>query len=342
MTIRHGRTVRNLRALLAASLALLSVAACAPRLQQSGPFTHEARIDGDTLVARDGVHLPLRHWLPDSRPKAVVAALHGFDDYSEAFDAPGKAWAKDGIATFAIDQRGFGRAPHFGIWAGTKAMTEDLAALAHVVHKRYPDVPLYLAGESMGGAVVLAALGEKLKIPARGAVLVAPAVWGRKYLGPFKNAMLWLSAHTVPWFEVTAQGLHITPSDNRKMLIRLSRDPLVIKSTRIDAIWGVVNLMDAADAATRHVNIPVLLMYGTRDQIIPVKPTRDAIAALKANGKSRAAFYPNGYHMLLRDLGGHVPIEDAAAWMIHPDAPLPSGADRRPPPWATAGTKKTP
>ena len=40
------------------------------------------------------------------------------------------------------------------------------------------------------------------------------------------------------------------------------------------------------------------------------------------------AVYPEGWHMLLRDLNGHVVVEDIAAWTLDPAAPLPSGADR--------------
>ena len=39
------------------------------------------------------------------------------------------------------------------------------------------------------------------------------------------------------------------------------------------------------------------------------------------------AFYPNGYHLLLRDKDRAKPIDDILAWIRHPDAPLPSGAD---------------
>ncbi len=326
MGVRIARRLRG--AVLAASGAVL-LAACAPTVQTTGPFTGTAHIDGDTLVARDGARLPLRKWLPkDGKPRVVVAALHGYNDYSEAFEAPATAWAKEGIATYAIDQRGFGRAPGHGIWAGTEAMTQDAAGLATVLAKRYPGVPLYLVGESMGGAVALAALGGRSDIHPAGAVLVAPAVWGRKYLGTFKSGFLWLTAHTVPWFEVTAEGLNITPSDNEKMLIRLGRDPLVIKSTRIDSIWGLVDLMDEADAAATRVKVPVLLLYGTRDEVIPPAPTLDAIKALSAHGHLTVAFYRSGYHMLLRDLEAARPTEDVAAWMLAPGKPLPSGADR--------------
>lgn len=310
-------------------IVVAAAAACAPRVQPSGPFTAAPRLDGDTFVARDGVRLPLRSWTPEGPPRAVVAALHGFNDYSLAFERPAGAWAKEGIATYAYDQRGFGAGPEPGIWAGTEAMTDDLASFAGLLTRRHPGVPLYLAGDSMGGAVVLATLARHPDLRPAGALLIAPAVWGREHLGKFKSTMLWLTAHTIPWFQATGEGLDITPSDNEEMLRRLARDPLFIKSTRMDAIWGLVNLMDEALAATSKVDVPVLLLYGTKDEIIPEEPTRVAIARLARNGRARAAYYDSGYHMLLRDLGAAKPIADAAAWFLDPRSPLPSGADRR-------------
>jgi hypothetical protein len=39
------------------------------------------------------------------------------------------------------------------------------------------------------------------------------------------------------------------------------------------------------------------------------------------------AFYPSGYHLLLRDLGRAGPISDVIDWLLVPAAPLPSGAE---------------
>jgi hypothetical protein len=40
---------------------------------------------------------------------------------------------------------------------------------------------------------------------------------------------------------------------------------------------------------------------------------------------TRVAVYPNGYHMLTRDLEAAVVLEDLTAWLADPIAPLPSG-----------------
>ena len=293
-----------------------------------GKATAEPAIAGDALVAPDGAHLPLRSWLPEGRPKAVVLGLHGFNDYSRAFTETGEWFAARGIGVYAYDQRGFGRGPHRGLWAGVETLTADLRIAAAVIKARHPDAPLYLLGVSMGGAVVMAALGEEPVIGADGAILAAPAVWGRAHMNPFQTALLWVSARTVPWMTLTGRGLKRQASDNVEMLRGLGRDPLVIKETRIDAIKGLVDLMDAAyEAAPQIKGTPVLLLYGQHDEIVPESPVLKVIQALPQGEGHRTALYKTGWHMLLRDIEAETVWRDISAWVVNRTAALPSGSD---------------
>jgi acylglycerol lipase len=54
-------------------------------------------ITNNALIGADGARLPLRRWLPRGAVKAVILALHGFNDYSNAFAMPAALWAKSGI-----------------------------------------------------------------------------------------------------------------------------------------------------------------------------------------------------------------------------------------------------
>ncbi|HEY8290296.1 MAG TPA: alpha/beta hydrolase, partial [Acetobacteraceae bacterium] len=143
---------------------------------------------------------------------------------------------------------------------------------------------------------------------------------------------LWVATNTVPGVRLTGGGLiKVTASDNREALRRLSMDPLTIHATRIDAINGLVNLMDAASAAAPRFQAPALFMYGGHDDLIPPEATTAVWRALPA-GPVRA-FYPAGYHLLLRDLRRVTPTEDIIAWIMRPHTPLPSGADRAAAAW---------
>lgn len=148
----------------------------------------------------------------------------------------------------------------------------------------------------------------------------------------YQRITLWLSAHTLPAMPLSGRGLNIKPSDNIEMLIQLGRDPLVIKGTRVDAISGLVDLMDEAMAAAPMLHGRTLILYGGRDEIIRGGPTRTMLKQLPAADTStrRLAVYPGGYHMLLRDLGAETVWKDIAHWLENPAQGLPSGADKTP------------
>ena len=96
----------------------------------------------------------------------------------------------------------------------------------------------------------------------------------------------------------------IIASDNREALIRLSTDPLTIQRTRVDALGGLVDLMDAALAAAPRLRAPALFLYGGHDELVPKEATAATWRALPRGGAAgpRIAYYPDGYHLLLRDL----------------------------------------
>ena len=313
---------------LASLILVLVLAACAARIQHPGPVVAQPQLNGDHWLSADGVRLPMRGWLPDGPPKAVVLALHGMNDYSNFFDEPGHYLAAKGIAAYAYDQRGFGQGPRPGTFSTGQAMAADLREATRLVAARHPGVPLYLLGESMGGAVVMLAVADQPPPEVRGIILSAPAVWGRSTMGFFQRAALWLAYQFAPGWELTGRGLNIQPSDNIPMLRKLAADPLVIKATRVDAINGLVDLMDDAAAAAPRVRLPALVLYGEKDEVVPADPTWAMIQTLPdTSGGQRVALYANGYHMLLRDLQADVVLDDIAAWIVDPTRPLPSGAD---------------
>jgi alpha-beta hydrolase superfamily lysophospholipase len=311
---------------LAASAIMLG--GCAADLRPAGPPVETPSLTAEAWRAADGAVLPLRHWAPAGDPLAILIALHGMNDYSNAFDAAARAFAARGIATYAYDQRGFGGGPHPGIWSDSATMQADLRAIIALLAARHPGRPLFVLGESMGGAVAATALAGPPPPALAGLILSAPAVWGRADMAWLQRGLLWLCRGVVPGLTLTGRGLDIRPSDNIEMLRALSADPLVIKATRIDAIAGLVDLMDEAPAAMARLDLPVLVLYGAKDEIIPPEPTWAAIAGLP-EARRRVAYYPDGWHMLLRDLQAARVIDDVAAWIIDRAGPLPSGADRR-------------
>jgi alpha-beta hydrolase superfamily lysophospholipase len=304
------------------------VGACAPLVVPAGRREGPPRLTDDRYVAADGTALPLSLWpaANGAAPRAVVLGLHGFGDYRDAFEEPAKSvWSEAGIATYAYDQRGFGASPTRNRWPGTDTLTSDAKAVAELVRRRHPDVPLYVAGESMGGAVALVAADRG--IAADGLILLAPAVRSRKSLGQFVTAGLWFFTHTIPWMPLGPTSIDFQPTDNPKTIEKLQKDPLMLRNPRFDMGSGLLDLMDAACAASENVQMPYLLLHGLEDRIVPTGPVREVIELMPRRSDSKLAFYKHGYHLLLRDKEGPKVSADIVAWIDNHEAPLPSGAD---------------
>ncbi len=333
----HINSFRN----MFAGLALGILCACAPTVAPPGPAASTPVFVGDAFITSDGLRLPAKYWGPEpdeeSTLRAVVLAVHGFNDYSKAFakvpDAPGVGpfLARRGIAVYAYDQRGFGNAPHFGLWAGGEILARDFSDFAGVLKTMHPDTPIFALGESMGGAVVMKALASSDPPPVDAAVLAAPAVWARSTMPvPYRMA-LWVGARIAPGLKPSGRSLGRIASDNIEMLRDNARDPLFIKNTRIDAVYGLTNLMDEALSAPPEIDVPVLYLYGQNDEIIPKQPTALAMSHFQSTNKTwRAAYYDDSWHMIFRDKNAPTVLNDVAAFIDDQSAPLPSSADQNP------------
>lgn len=312
-------------------LYVLALGGCAalPVYNPVLPDLPPASLKVDALFTMpDGARLPVRRWLPAGKPRAILLALHGFNDSRDALELPAQVFAGSGIAVFAPDQRGFGAAPSRGRWPGDGAMQADAASMLRQLRASYPGVPLYAMGESMGGAVVMTLAASPAAPAVDGWILISPAVWGRQEMNAGMRSGLWLVSHTLPGLSVTGGEvkLRVVASDNRDALVRLGRNPLTIRRTRFDTLRGLTDLMDEAQDAAPRLPANVLALYGEKDVIIPVHAAARAWRHMPAT--VRRGLYPSGYHMLLRDRGRASVIADIVAWIGDQEAALPSGADR--------------
>ena len=274
---------RKEHALLALLVCILS--ACSPHLRLPGNAMIDPKLTSTAIVMPDGASLPLYTWPHSGTPRAIVLALHGFNDYGEFVKDAAIYLGTQGVKVYSYHQQG-----------------------RRIVY----------VGHSMGGAVIMAALTSNNPPMVEGAILVAPAVWGRVTMPFYQRWLLALAARTLPWLKLSGKGLGIKPSDNIEMLRMLGRDPLVIKETRIDTLWGLVNLMDKALEAAPLFNARSLILIGNNDQVINDKSMDLMLSLLPISAKVRQKKirYKSGYHMLLRDLKGKRVWQDILDWVL--------------------------
>ena len=298
---------------LSSSQAFASDKTTPTQLLPSSP-THFNTRDGSTLEARVWNY---------SKPQHIVLGVHGFNDYSKSFERLAQHLVAETQATvYAYDQRGFGANPQPGVWPGSEELINNLRQIAAQLRERYPDLPLTVVGESMGGAVVLVAASETPGLAADQIILKAPAVWGSESMPLYQRLSLYTMNLIAPEMSFTGRGLPslgIRPTDDPEVSRDLSRDPLVIKATRVSSLAGVTELMGRAQTQTNLPSQRTLVLYGLRDKIIPPQPVCDWLtnlnSATPATLKVDVIVYKEGWHMLTRQLSARETVEDIAHWI---------------------------
>lgn len=282
----------------------------------------------------DGTKIPARVWPAATPPRAIILALHGFNDSRDAWEAPAPFFTAQGVMVVAPDQRGFGQAPVRGDWAGAARMAEDVKEEAAQLQQAYPQTPLYLAGESMGGAVLMVLMAQPGAPHVAGTILLAPAVWN---FGVAADLPLRIFAALFPDALVTGRELpvHVVASDNMMALARLYYDPLTLRATRLKSLQGLVTLMKQAATAAPRIHGPVLCLYGDKDQLVP--PSAMVSVWQKMPAGTRLDLIPGGHHLLLRDRQGTRVMQDILSWINTPEAWLPSGGDSAASAWLATG-----
>lgn len=250
--------------------------------------------------------------VPSTPVQAVVVAVHGLNDHRGAFTDLAQQLMPAGVALYSYDQRGFGDTPGRGGWAGAETLAEDLRQLTRELARRHPGRPLYVLGESMGAAVAILAAGGVEPWPVAGLILSGPALLDERVLAPYQRDVLDLLAALFPDLAVSPPA-DVTVTDDPLVAERLQEDPWILPYTRLEVLAGVVHLMESAQRVAPRVRLPVLILYGARDPVIPP----DAVERLadRLGGPVTRVRYRAGYHLLLRGERAVLSADRVGRWL---------------------------
>lgn len=289
------------------------LAACSVGGALTPPPDGEAIPTDASFTAASGEQLATTEWIPD-QPRAVILGVHGYGGYGElTFRRAAEFWKARGIATISYDQRGFGRNASFGFWPGPSGLIDDAVLVSKQVRSRFPGLPLVVIGHSMGGGVITAAATQEME--ADRLVLAGPAIWGGSLLNPIYRASAWIAAGLFPERRLSGKGVvRIQASDNIEALRELGRDKRYLAPPSARELHGLVVLTDVAEAAAHNVKTPSLMLLGSKDQIVVNSAARKTFNRFA--GEKHVIEYPEGWHLLFRDLQAETVWRDVAEWTL--------------------------
>uniref|UniRef100_A0A673HID0 Serine aminopeptidase S33 domain-containing protein n=1 Tax=Sinocyclocheilus rhinocerous TaxID=307959 RepID=A0A673HID0_9TELE len=263
------------------------------RLSPQGvPYT-----DLPHIVNADGLHLFCRYWEPDSQPKALVFVAHGAGEHCGGYADIAHSLTQHGILVFAHDHVGHGQSEgermdikNFQIYI------RDALQHIDIMKGRYPNLPVFIIGHSMGGSISILTACERPQDFA-GVVLIGP--------------MVQMNAESATPFKVEAYD---TDELNYHGGLRVS--------------FGM-QLMDAAARIKRelpNITWPFFILHGDADKLCDIGGTHLMYNEAKSTDKNLKV-YEKAYHALHHDLPETVEsvLKKVSTWILE-RLPSPHGS----------------
>jgi alpha-beta hydrolase superfamily lysophospholipase len=220
---------------------------------------------------------------------ATVVFLHGFGEHSGLYHRLGNALNGAGIDLWALDEIGHGLTEgERGVIGSVGNLVENGRRLTAIAEATQPGRPVWLAGHSLGAA---AAAVSAVRDPGRYAGLILS--------GAALSPLDWVLALGAPG----APDLDLNPADLSSdpfYLDELAHDPLAFTSAA-DARSLAVAFPAAWDELAGgfgQAALPVLLVHGAKDPVVPVAHARGWAARLK---QARLAEFPGARHDILNE-----------------------------------------
>lgn len=304
---------------------LLSACTALPPVQpEPDHFQVSPGAEGRRFRTNDNLTLFGQWWTPPGEPRAVVLLVHGTGQHSGFYGPWVAQLMEHGYATFGLDLRGWGQSQGYGRRGYVRnydEYVEDLALAWREARRRYPEVPIYLQGDSLGGDVALLAhITNRFEVD--GLILHAPAVQPNPGLGWLRVGGISVStvatvgklAPNAPLLPIMSAFAHLAFFDESARR-RFQDDPLCTHDALPAAYLAAMD-----DVAVRlrqnlvNVQAPLLVIHGSRDTLVPVSSSELLMRQAGSSDKTLKV-YEGGAHASLSDADRERVWADVIAWL---------------------------
>lgn len=268
----------------------------------------------------EGLKFFAQGWEPDKKPKAAVALLHGLGEHSGRFAHVGEAFAKAGYALMGMDLRGHGRTggPR-GHTPSADAYVRDIDLFLQHVGERYPGLPLFLYGHSLG-AILLLYYTLRRRPNVVGVIASSPALHSSIETQKAKVMFAKILGGLAPTVSI-ASGLETSHlSRDPEVEKRYLSDPLV--HAKISLAFGK-HMLGVTQWTLEHAAefpVPLLMSHGADDLIAMPSSSREFAAS--AGEKATLLMWEGLYHETHNESRKDEVLKAYVDWM---DARLKSG-----------------
>lgn len=248
-----------------------------------------------TWKSKDGLEMYARAWEPEGTTKAVVCFVHGLGEHSGRHAHIGKAFTEAGFALVAFDLRGHGKSGgQRGHFPSIDAAMNDIHEQIRQGSEKFPGLPVFLYGHSLGGLLVLN-YATYHKHSLSGVIVTGAGLRSPVLEQKAKIALAKLLGGLLPTMSIPT-GLETEALSRDPEVVRTyKKDPLVHEIATLSTTVHIgISAVDRAFAHAAEFPSPLLLMHGAADRLTYPRGSQEFAALVPGNCTLK--FWDGLYH----------------------------------------------
>lgn len=258
-----------------------------------------------------------KEWLPPEQAdsRGVLLCLHGFGLNSSSFTDFGERMAAQGYRTYALDVRGFGGWRVSGVQptCDFDASVQDVRVALQALRSAYPGSPVYLLGESMGGALALKVASE---FPDLMDGVIASVPSSERFDQKKNSLRVGLRLLRAPNEEYDVSQKVVDKAVSKKSLrIAWISDPRNRLSMSPRELLQFDRFMNCAVKSSKHIKIPALLIQGCRDKLVRPESTVEIYNDISSKDKKLLLVGESEHLIFQKGLYSEQTLQMVLAWM---------------------------
>ena len=245
-------------------------------------------------MSNDKLKIHCEDWCPDSGVKAAICFVHGHGEHFGRYSHVVKAFNDAGYAVVGFDLRGHGKSGgQRGHSPSIDSFMSDIEMLLSETKKRYPNIPCFLHGHSLGGLLVINFMLRR-KPELAGAVITAPGLRPLFPISKWKVSACSFLCKFFPAFPVSTGLESDYISSDPEVVDAYKKDILVHSNISARSGFDILEMGEWALSQAAEMSLPILLTHGTGDRTTSVEATREFAAS--AGEKCTLKLWEGLYH----------------------------------------------
>ena len=249
-----------------------------------------------------------------SSPRAAVLMVHGLGGHSNNWEFPARFLVEHGFVCYSIELKGFGNEEGVrGHIDSLNIYIKDVRRLRNIIRLEHRRLPIFIAGESMGGLIGFLTVIRKPRL-FRGLICISPG---------FKSS---LKFSLIEYFKMVTARLY-----NAKKQLKMpftnemcTKDPVSLKIMDADALehklatpklLQSILLGKLSSRLLKHkVRTDTLFMLAGDDTFVSAEASRKIFRGIRFEHK-QIIEYPGMRHSLTMELGREKVFADMLKWL---------------------------